>query len=589
MSYPWIKDSQYGTNPLVTDYLEVTSPNGLYFNNTGILATGSFPLNAESISLTSGSNISLSSGPSVDINAINTINMTTDDTINLFSTNGVTVNTISGNSDGELSAGTINATTFNGALNGNASTATNISGGLGGQILYQSAVDTTAKLENGDAGKFLKSQGTTLPPVWDTPAGNATTIDITNTENNATYYPTFVSGSGSQTLRADITTTPFEFIPSTGELRRTIADATNGTAFSMTCINTTTGANSRRFSKLTCNSGRNVSFLPPSGILSAQMDDQNYSECVVEGENFDLNTTQLYDDDSLKAGVRGYKEPGGIPVSVLYNNNTNFVPGNIEITGVRVKQQPNRIEMFTGSTIDAAVNIASFFINGVADSAGIIFNQLASGITPKNESKNTTIPTTAWVYNNLPYNNPNNSRFLGSGGIIASNVDAVHCGNALSITLNFIYYYAVYLSAGTVVSKAIACTTGGTGTTANAFRMALFSGSGFVLASTGSMSGNGTVAGNFGSAYTVTSNGFYYIAIQPNGTASPTFSATNATSGTAQAINFPNTASQGTSGNLAYYRSATTAAAAPATGGFPSPTYNYTINALGIQIWVAVA
>ena len=34
MSYPWIKDSQYGTTPLVTNYLEVTSPNGLYLNST---------------------------------------------------------------------------------------------------------------------------------------------------------------------------------------------------------------------------------------------------------------------------------------------------------------------------------------------------------------------------------------------------------------------------------------------------------------------------------------------------------------------------------------------------------------------------
>jgi len=34
MSYPWIKDSQYGTTPLVTGYLEVTSTNGLYLNST---------------------------------------------------------------------------------------------------------------------------------------------------------------------------------------------------------------------------------------------------------------------------------------------------------------------------------------------------------------------------------------------------------------------------------------------------------------------------------------------------------------------------------------------------------------------------
>jgi hypothetical protein len=32
--YPWIKDSQYGTTPSETDYLEVTSPKGLYLNST---------------------------------------------------------------------------------------------------------------------------------------------------------------------------------------------------------------------------------------------------------------------------------------------------------------------------------------------------------------------------------------------------------------------------------------------------------------------------------------------------------------------------------------------------------------------------
>ena len=32
--YPWIKDSQYGTTPSETGYLEITSPNGLYLNST---------------------------------------------------------------------------------------------------------------------------------------------------------------------------------------------------------------------------------------------------------------------------------------------------------------------------------------------------------------------------------------------------------------------------------------------------------------------------------------------------------------------------------------------------------------------------
>ena len=34
MSYPWIKDSKYGTTPSETDYLEVTSAKGLYLNST---------------------------------------------------------------------------------------------------------------------------------------------------------------------------------------------------------------------------------------------------------------------------------------------------------------------------------------------------------------------------------------------------------------------------------------------------------------------------------------------------------------------------------------------------------------------------
>ena len=58
------------------------------------------------------------------------------------------------------STGALSTTTFVGDLSGN------ITGGLGGQVLYQSAVNTTAKLANGTAGQVLVSAGTTLAPVW---------------------------------------------------------------------------------------------------------------------------------------------------------------------------------------------------------------------------------------------------------------------------------------------------------------------------------------------------------------------------------------------------------------------------------------
>jgi hypothetical protein len=50
---------------------------------------------------------------------------------------------------------------------------------------------------------------------------NATAINITNNNTNAIFYPTFVSGSGTQSLLADITIPNFTLNPSTGNLTAT--------------------------------------------------------------------------------------------------------------------------------------------------------------------------------------------------------------------------------------------------------------------------------------------------------------------------------------------------------------------------------
>jgi hypothetical protein len=61
------------------------------------------------------------------------------------------------------------ANEFTSTLIGNLTgTTTNLAGGLGGQIPYQSAVNTTALLANGTASQVLTSAGTTLPPTWTT-------------------------------------------------------------------------------------------------------------------------------------------------------------------------------------------------------------------------------------------------------------------------------------------------------------------------------------------------------------------------------------------------------------------------------------
>lgn len=179
--------------------------------------------------------------------------------------------------------GTITATTFTGSLNGNANTATNISGGTGGDLLYQSSSSTTAKLAIGTINQVLTSNGST--PIWTNPATPATpnlsqvllagnsagatsinmnsqnitnggTITATTFSGNLTgnadtasqiavadnntatvMYPTFCSaGAGQKSLLFDTTTGPLSYIPSTGNLRslqHTIGDisASNNSLF----------------------------------------------------------------------------------------------------------------------------------------------------------------------------------------------------------------------------------------------------------------------------------------------------------------------------------------------------------------------
>jgi microcystin-dependent protein len=51
-------------------------------------------------------------------------------------------------------------------MTGTASTATNLAGGSGGTIPYQSAAGTTAMLANGTAGQLLQANGGTAAPSW---------------------------------------------------------------------------------------------------------------------------------------------------------------------------------------------------------------------------------------------------------------------------------------------------------------------------------------------------------------------------------------------------------------------------------------
>ena len=310
MSYPWIKDGQYVT-PAATNYLAVTSPNGLYLADSSHTTT--------------------------------------------------------------ITPSSVTTTNFNGALNGNATTATtattatratNIAGGSGAQIPYQSSANTTSFLANGTAGQFLKSNGTTLAPSWDTPSTSASTIDITDTgESNFDYLFTFVSAGGaSQTLRADITPEPFTFNPLDGSIKKTTSDPRSGPAISISPINTSLPGAVAEGCKLTLLNN------DPQIIGVAQMDDYNSS-------NFDFGGNSAGDFSIYRqtnfggegpygteyAGVTTFdNQDTGSATALMYYRQTGGEEGPAGETGIRVYHQ--KIQMFSGDSYspNADTNIADF-------------------------------------------------------------------------------------------------------------------------------------------------------------------------------------------------------------------------------------
>ena len=91
------------------------------------------------------------------------------------SANNVTQRMTNGGVGTVLTSGGVGAVpTWETNLAGNAASATNVLGGAIGNVLYQSALNTTAKLANGTIGTVLTSGGVGANPTWETNlAGNA--------------------------------------------------------------------------------------------------------------------------------------------------------------------------------------------------------------------------------------------------------------------------------------------------------------------------------------------------------------------------------------------------------------------------------
>jgi hypothetical protein len=162
-----------------------STTNGVVTSSDGTNATLPLVVAAGNAGLMTGSDKTklngIASGAQVNVatNLSATAGTTAGPTINSSTGTNVVIPPASATASGIITTGTQTiagaktfSSTITGSVSGNAATATsatkatNIAGGLGGSIPYQTAVNTTALLANGSAGQVLQSNGGTAAPTW---------------------------------------------------------------------------------------------------------------------------------------------------------------------------------------------------------------------------------------------------------------------------------------------------------------------------------------------------------------------------------------------------------------------------------------
>ena len=167
---------------------------GIGIGSTGIRKTLTW--SNSSTALKSSEDFDVASGKVYKINGTSVLSNNTlgSDIVNSSLTSVGTLGSL--NVGNVYSTGIITATTFVGALTGTATTAINLNGGLAGNIVYQSAPNTTAFLTNGGSGTILQSNGVGAAPTWvaAAPTGAVTGLVVRDFNNNIVG----TSGSVSQ-------------------------------------------------------------------------------------------------------------------------------------------------------------------------------------------------------------------------------------------------------------------------------------------------------------------------------------------------------------------------------------------------------
>ena len=268
---------------------------------------------------------------------------------------------VSGQLTSTVSTGTaplaVSSTTQVANLNAaTAGTSTNIAGGSGGTIPYQSASGTTAMLSNGIAGQLLSSTGGTTAPEWiDAP------YDPSLVFNLFEDFSTGFEGTGSGQITSDVawasvqTGTPTLVCGGTTNIP---SDANHpGILVFGTAAGNTTGAS---ITTGVFNGAANQSFVIGGGTLTA--------EALINIPVLSNGTDDATLTWSLRTNAPNVSEVNGIDITYIHAASNNWI-----IRSTKASTQ-------TSTTSSTAVTAGWHKLKIVADAAGANINYFIDGV-----------------------------------------------------------------------------------------------------------------------------------------------------------------------------------------------------------------
>jgi hypothetical protein len=304
-----------------------------------------------------------------------------------------------------------------------ATDASNLIGGLAGQIPYQSALSTTLFTAVGISGQVLRSNGVGAPS-WTTniigTAGSASAVSLTSDNTNGDYVIPFskTTGAVTNTLYIDPTTTPFTYNPNLARL-----SAQAYTTGDKSTVNNTVSLQTSSQIVHTNNapSGGYSFYLNDATPTPIQALNLNSVSCdtlvplkivsTVSGATPSLtvkdsvSTNSLLIIPSASAGTQN-------PMTVLDDNlitasgvvdteTLTLTTQSTTTSGIRI--QPNAVMLGSGGFV--ATPTTNMSISGSAGTIALTSTTCpsASGyVVPAGSDNSTKIATTAWVQTAIP-------------------------------------------------------------------------------------------------------------------------------------------------------------------------------------------